>query len=195
MRVKFWKRYQAKGLKGLRLWPGRGPSPPGPFENLPHFPGQTIGLIDAAYLRVAAAGAQQPGKLAVTVEALVVHLHHADEVEAREDVLEARRQGIEILEVQRGNALPGGARAVHRLADGALGRTPAHQQQIALGRAIDLGHRQRRGQRLEASCGAWPSSPDAAWRNRSDGRTRRAPNRRPPGNARSGCACRAPPAA
>ena len=121
----------------------------GAFEDFLHLPGQAVGLVDAADLRVAIAGAQQAGELAVAVKAFVVHLHHADGVEAGEDVLQARRQRVEVLDVQGGNAVAGGAGAVHGFPDRALGRTPADQQHVALGRTVDLGGRQRGRQRLQ----------------------------------------------
>ena len=70
----------------------------GAVEDFFHFPGQAVGLVDAADPGVAEAGAQQAGQLAVAVEALVVHFHHPDVVEAGEDVLQARRQRVQMLE-------------------------------------------------------------------------------------------------
>ena len=80
---------------------------------------------------IAVAGAQQGGELAVAVEAFVVHLHHEDVVEAGEDVFQPVRQRIDMADVQRGNAVAGGAGAVHGFADRAFGRTPADEQDVA----------------------------------------------------------------
>ena len=54
-----------------------------------------------------------------------------------------------MLDVQRGNAVAGGAGAIHRFLDRALGRAPADEQDIAFGRAINFRRRQRGAERLQ----------------------------------------------
>ena len=56
---------------------------------------------------------------------------------------------MQVLDVQRGNAVAGGPGAVHRFLDRPAGRAPAHQQHVAFGRAIDFGRGQRGRQRLQ----------------------------------------------
>ena len=70
-------------------------------------------------------------------------------METGENVVQAVRQRIEMLDVQRRNAVAGGAGAVHGFADRALGRTPADEQDVAFRRAVNLRRGQRRGERLQ----------------------------------------------
>src|SRR6267154_2284928 len=88
----------------------------GAFEDLLDPPGKPIGLIDSPDFRVTVSRTKQAGKLAVSVNALVIHFDHEDMVESRENVLQPRGEGIEMFDVKRRNAITGRARAVHRLA-------------------------------------------------------------------------------
>ncbi len=65
------------------------------------------------------------------------------------DVFQAVRQRADVLDVDGGNAVAGGAGAVHGFLDRALGRTPADQQHVAFGRAVDCRRGQRGRERLQ----------------------------------------------
>src|SRR5580704_4445594 len=58
------------------------------FEDFPHLPGETVGLIDALDLRVAIAGTQHGAELAVTVKSLVIVFHDNHVVIAGENVFQ-----------------------------------------------------------------------------------------------------------
>src|ERR1035437_5843018 len=112
---------------------------PSAFQDFFHLPSQAVSLVEAANLRIAIARAQQTGKLAVAVKTFVVHFHHADVVETGEDVFQPRREWVEILDRKSGNAVTRRSGAVHGFPDWALGRAPAHEQQVAFGWTIDFG--------------------------------------------------------
>src|ERR1700733_10355815 len=120
----------------------------GAFENFLHLPGEAVGLVDALDFRVAITGAQQRPKLAETVKSLVIHLHDENVVEAGENIFQPGRQRIDVPDVDRGDAVAGGAGAVHGFLDGAFRGTPADEQNIAFGRAVNLRHGQRGAERL-----------------------------------------------
>ena len=69
------------------------------FQNFFHAEGQTVGLGEAFDLRLAIAGAEDGGELAVAVNALVVHLDDDDALEFGEDLFDAVRQRMEMTEM------------------------------------------------------------------------------------------------
>src|ERR1035437_1672269 len=83
------------------------------FENFLHLPSQAVGLVDALNFRVAIAGAQNCSKLAVAVKPLVIHFHDKNMVEAGENVFQAVRQRVDVAQMNRGNAVAGGAGTIH----------------------------------------------------------------------------------
>src|SRR5258705_7824628 len=60
----------------------------GPVQNLSHLPSQAVGLVDPLNLRIAIAGAEETGELAVSVQALVVHLDHKHVIEPGKNVFQ-----------------------------------------------------------------------------------------------------------
>src|SRR5215510_12620808 len=92
----------------------------GAFKNLLYPPGQAIGFVNSTNFGIAIAGTQETCKLAVAIQAFVIHFDDQDMIKPRENVLEARRQRTEVLDMQCRNAVSGGSRAVNRLVDGTL---------------------------------------------------------------------------
>ena len=66
------------------------------FENFFHAEGETVGLGGAFDFRFAETRPQNSGKLAETVEALIVHFDDNDAFEFREDFFEAVRQRMDV---------------------------------------------------------------------------------------------------
>src|SRR6185295_5574296 len=99
-------------------------------EDFLHLPGEAVGLVDAADLRVAIPRAQQRAELAITVKPFVIDLDDENVMETGKDIFEAGRQRIEMLDVDGGDAITGGARLVHDFLDRALRATPTDEQHI-----------------------------------------------------------------
>src|SRR6266568_4466037 len=86
----------------------------GAFEDFLDLPSEAIGLVDATNLGITKARAEQAGELAVTVKALIIHLYNADGIEPGENVFQSWRQRVQVLEMQRRNAVAGSTGTVHR---------------------------------------------------------------------------------
>src|SRR2546421_12510853 len=110
----------------------------GAVEDVAHFPGQAVGFVNAANLGIAKAGAQQTGKLSITVDAFIIHFDDEDVVEAGENVFQAMWQWVDVAKVESGNAVSCRASAVHRFVNWTLGRSPTDNQHDAFGRSIDF---------------------------------------------------------
>src|SRR5579883_935348 len=64
-----------------------------------------------------------------------VHLRDEDLLELVDDVAQVRRQGVQVPQMHGGDRLALLLGALHRRRDGAVGRAPADDQDLALGRA------------------------------------------------------------
>src|SRR5260370_22625045 len=111
----------------------------GAFEDIPDFPSQAVGFVDAANLRVAKAGAEQAAQLPVTVQAFVVHFDDEDVVESGKNILQPRRERMKVADGNGRNAVARGPAAIDRFLDRALGPAPADQEHIAFRRAGNAG--------------------------------------------------------
>jgi len=69
--------------------------------------------------------------------------------ETGENIFQSIRQRIDVAQMDGGNTVARGARAVHGFTDRALGGTPADEQHAAFGRAIDFRQRQGSGEGLQ----------------------------------------------
>src|SRR5665213_4012990 len=78
----------------------------GAFQNFAHTPGQAVGFGQAADFWVAITGAQQTAKLAVTVEAFVVHFDDDDMIKTGENIFQPRRQWADMADMHAGHAVP-----------------------------------------------------------------------------------------
>src|SRR6185312_4923057 len=119
------------------------------FEDFFHFKGEAVGFVDAANFRVAIARAQQLSELAKTVKSFVVHFHDEHVIETGENVFQAVRQRIDVADVNRRNTVTISAGAINGFLDRTFGRTPADEQNISFGRAVNFRHRQSRAKRLQ----------------------------------------------
>src|SRR5262249_13391340 len=70
-------------------------------------------------------------------------------IETSEDVFQSGGQGTDMPDLDSRNAIAGGACAVHSLADRSLCRTPADEEEVPFGWAIDLRSRETLCQRLK----------------------------------------------
>src|SRR6266850_43539 len=87
-----------------------------------YLPGQAVGLVEAADFWITKTGAQQTGKLPVAVESFIIHFDDEDMIEARENILQAIGQRVDMANMQRGNTVSGGAGSIDGFANRSLRR-------------------------------------------------------------------------
>src|SRR6185503_20032494 len=80
------------------------------LENVLHFPGQTVGLVNAPNLRIAIARPEQTGELAVAIQTLVIHFDDEDVIKPGENILQTRRQRADVTDVNGRDTVAAGAR-------------------------------------------------------------------------------------
>ena len=117
---------------------GKGETFENAFENLFHPESETVSLGGAFDFRFAETRPENGRKLAEAVEALVVHLDDHNAFEPGEDFFEADRQGMDVPQMQRANFLAMCSRQLGRVVDGPVSGTPADEEDVPFGVAVNF---------------------------------------------------------